>query len=438
MYRLTVPLQGSRWRSDDFLKGRNKVRGAVHKRSILGWRGRYKDWKKTHGLRDGNHHVHNNTKGALGMKIGAGLFGLRVPRNVALKDMTAGDLDLELSGHPNITNPYRYRLDDHPALDRVLENPLLSAIFVVAMPRNTPFSRGQPDALPKSWEDVVPALQQFKASHAALLDEVFDSVYDAERGGDSSASPSSDVHDVAELSDEGGELSSIGASHVVLASPYDSIVLNLDPNGDVRGDLVQLWKAHRAAMTKAASEEKTDVKPSIDYRKNSSVRDITLLRRSTPLPPALATAAAAAAAAVHPEHAAPVNLLGVVSKIQQELPGSLRLVSHIDGCTGAPNSSPVNSLLRWFFYSNDPRSAIGDVVSNGRKVVPCAVLVRTEGLHDGVERAVRSRFGFQFVDEDVTNVAAMLAKWSLEGTSAPRGEHVHSAACGHADRKSVV
>ncbi|KEG13490.1 hypothetical protein DQ04_00971000 [Trypanosoma grayi] len=124
-----------RWGPRDFLRGRTKRGGAIHTRHTHGSSGRYKRLSSLFGLRDGRRHAWNHLKGGLGIKLGGGLFGLRIPRQHVLSTLSPDDYDIALHGHPNITNPYRQHMDEHPDLKGVMRNACLSVHLVVLMPR---------------------------------------------------------------------------------------------------------------------------------------------------------------------------------------------------------------------------------------------------------------------------------------------------------------
>ncbi|KAG8348467.1 hypothetical protein TRVL_00716 [Trypanosoma vivax] len=93
-------------------------------------------------------------RGGLGLKVGGGLFGLRIPRQHALSTLSKEEYDIVLHGHPNITNPYRYQLDKHPDLKSVMSNASLDVHVVLLMPRVARVSEAQ-KALPPSWESLL-------------------------------------------------------------------------------------------------------------------------------------------------------------------------------------------------------------------------------------------------------------------------------------------
>lgn len=135
MIRLTA-LSLGRWGSRDFMRGRTKRGGAVHTRHTHGSKGRYKRLStRYNSIRDGRRHGPNHMQGGLGIKIGGGLFGLRIPRQHQLSTMTKEDFDLEIYGHPNITNPYRERMEEHPSLKSIMMNAAISLQLVVLLPR---------------------------------------------------------------------------------------------------------------------------------------------------------------------------------------------------------------------------------------------------------------------------------------------------------------
>lgn len=159
MLRLPQRLLG-RWNSRDFLRGRSKCAGAVHTRHTHGSKGRYKRLSSLYGLRDGRRHSGNRLGAGLGVKLGGGLFGLRIPRQHALSTMSQADYELEVYGHPNITNPYRHCLHEHPTLDLVRANPGVGLHVVLLLPR---VSRARADphpVIPPSWRAVTERLWQ--------------------------------------------------------------------------------------------------------------------------------------------------------------------------------------------------------------------------------------------------------------------------------------
>ena len=89
-----------------FIRGSHREgKGFVHTSPVNGSRGGHKKFYKTHGARDGSPSATNSTSGALGTKLGGGLFGGRAPRAMHLKGMTEEEFDLQAYGHPNILNP---------------------------------------------------------------------------------------------------------------------------------------------------------------------------------------------------------------------------------------------------------------------------------------------------------------------------------------------
>jgi hypothetical protein len=135
MLRCTQTWLG-RWSSRDFLRGRSKRAGAVHTRHTHGRQGRYKRLSTMYSsVRDGRRHSGNHMQGGLGIKLGGGLFGLRIPRQHQLSHMTKEEFDLEVFGHPNITNPYREHLEEHPDLKSVMMNARVAVKMVVLLPR---------------------------------------------------------------------------------------------------------------------------------------------------------------------------------------------------------------------------------------------------------------------------------------------------------------
>lgn len=162
MLRFTCTDLG-RWGSRDFLRGRSKRAGAVHTRHTHGRQGRYKRLSAvTASVRDGRRHAGNHMQGGLGIKLGGGLFGLRIPRQHQLSHMTREDFDLEVYGHPNITNPYRDHLAEHPDLKSVMMNATVALRLVVLLPR-APRRLAAP--VPAQWLAVV---QDVRAALAAL------------------------------------------------------------------------------------------------------------------------------------------------------------------------------------------------------------------------------------------------------------------------------
>ncbi|KPA83112.1 putative mitochondrial hypothetical protein [Leptomonas pyrrhocoris] len=157
MLRCTQALLG-RWSSRDFLRGRSKRAGAVHTRHTHGRQGRYKRLSTVcSSIRDGRRHAGNHMQGGLGIKLGGGLFGLRIPRQHQLSHMSKEEYDLEIHGHPNITNPYREHLDEHPDLKSVMMNATVAVKMVVLLPRVARNGDGADAAtvVPAKWKRVV-------------------------------------------------------------------------------------------------------------------------------------------------------------------------------------------------------------------------------------------------------------------------------------------
>lgn len=156
----TRPLLG-RWGPRDFLRGRSKKGGAIHIRHTHGSKGRYKRLSDIHGIRDGRRHASNHTQGGLGIKLGGGLFGLRIPRQHKLSTLTREEFDLQIYGHPNITNPYREMISEHPQLREVMENAKVCLRIIALMPRVARTNSGAPLA---RWSAFAEDLQSFLAS----------------------------------------------------------------------------------------------------------------------------------------------------------------------------------------------------------------------------------------------------------------------------------
>ncbi|CCW61690.1 unnamed protein product [Phytomonas sp. EM1] len=157
MLRLSF-LRLGRWGPRDFIRGRTKRAGAVHVRHTHGSKGRYKRHSTLYTLRSGRRHVSNHMKGGLGIKLGGGLFGLRIPRQHSLSTMTREAYELEVYGHPNITNPYRGQVEAHPGLRLVMENAMPTVEVVVILPRVARISNVSEGDLPLSWGSIAEAL----------------------------------------------------------------------------------------------------------------------------------------------------------------------------------------------------------------------------------------------------------------------------------------
>ncbi|GET90707.1 hypothetical protein, conserved [Leishmania tarentolae] len=148
-----------RWSSRDFLRSRSKRAGAVHTRHTHGRQGRYKRLSSiTSSIRDGRRHASNHMQGGLGLKLGGGLFGLRIPRQHQLSHMTKEEFELEVYGHPNITNPYREHLDEHPDLKSIMLNAAVALRLVMLLPkvaRRPVQGEGDDVKVPEQWLTVV-------------------------------------------------------------------------------------------------------------------------------------------------------------------------------------------------------------------------------------------------------------------------------------------
>ncbi|CAM40263.1 conserved hypothetical protein [Leishmania braziliensis MHOM/BR/75/M2904] len=170
MIRLTYADLG-RWSSRDFLRSRSKRAGAVHTRHTHGRRGRYKRLSSiTSSIRDGRRHASNHMQGGLGVKLGSGLFGLRIPRQHQLSRMSKAEFDLEVYGHPNITNPYREHLDEHPDLKSVMMNATVVLRLVVLLPkvaRRSVQREGGDLHAPEEWLGVVREIKVALSAMAA-------------------------------------------------------------------------------------------------------------------------------------------------------------------------------------------------------------------------------------------------------------------------------
>ncbi|EPY35271.1 hypothetical protein AGDE_07502 [Angomonas deanei] len=149
-----------RWSSLDFMRGRSKKGGAIHIRHTHGSKGRYDRLSAKHGIRDGRRHSGNHMQGGLGIKLGGGLFGLRIPRQHMLSTMTKEQFDLEMHGHPNITNPYREVLELHPDLKSVMANAVLSVKMVIVLPRVKRGTTETTGPVPEEWQTVLKELEK--------------------------------------------------------------------------------------------------------------------------------------------------------------------------------------------------------------------------------------------------------------------------------------
>ncbi|PBJ80720.1 hypothetical protein BCY84_00917 [Trypanosoma cruzi cruzi] len=145
-----------RWGHRDFLRGRTKRAGAIHTRHTHGSQGRYKRLSDNFGLRDGRRHAWNHMKGGLGVKLGGGLFGLRIPRQHALSSMSREEYEVAIHGHPNITNPYRHCMYEHPDLKGVMRNASLDVHLVLLMPRVPRVTTtAVAEELPPLWDELL-------------------------------------------------------------------------------------------------------------------------------------------------------------------------------------------------------------------------------------------------------------------------------------------
>ncbi|RNF15727.1 uncharacterized protein Tco025E_05411 [Trypanosoma conorhini] len=152
-----------RWGPRDFLRGRTKRGGAIHTRHTHGSQGRYKRLSNSFGLRDGRRHAWNHMKGGLGVKLGGGLFGLRIPRQHALSTMSREQYEVSIHGHPNITNPYRHHMNEHPDLKGVMRNASLDVHVVLLMPRvprattntTTTTTTAVAEEVPHAWDELL-------------------------------------------------------------------------------------------------------------------------------------------------------------------------------------------------------------------------------------------------------------------------------------------
>ncbi|ORC90969.1 uncharacterized protein TM35_000073930 [Trypanosoma theileri] len=158
MLRFNSPSFG-RWGPRDFLRGRTKRGGAIHTRHTHGCQGRYKRLSTIYGLRDGRRHAGNHLTGGLGIKLGGGLFGLRIPRQHNLSKMSPEEFDIALHGHPNITNPYREHLNEHPDLKSVMRNAWLNVHIIVLMPRVTRLADTN-EGIPQAWKELLQHLRE--------------------------------------------------------------------------------------------------------------------------------------------------------------------------------------------------------------------------------------------------------------------------------------
>ncbi|RNF12760.1 hypothetical protein TraAM80_00115 [Trypanosoma rangeli] len=111
-------------------------------------------------------------KGGLGIKLGGGLFGLRIPRQHALSTMSRDEYEVAIYGHPNITNPYRHRMDEHPELKGVMQNASLDVHLVLLMPRvpRVTTTATVAEAVPQSWDELLWHLGEIIRKESCLMD----------------------------------------------------------------------------------------------------------------------------------------------------------------------------------------------------------------------------------------------------------------------------
>ena len=146
-------------------------RGKVHLRSILGSRGRFKKFMKTHGIRDGAPGAYNQTRKGLGIKLGyGGLFGARRSRaGEGRRTESAEEIEGRLFGHPNITNAYNGKLELHPDLAGVSAGAPLKLSLVIALPRFKFNPNFTPTKTAVSDKDNAAAAKNARKQQRALL-----------------------------------------------------------------------------------------------------------------------------------------------------------------------------------------------------------------------------------------------------------------------------
>lgn len=403
MLRMRSNILLGRWKGWDHIRGRRKTGGSIHIRHTHGSKGRYDRLSSKYGLRDGRRHAANHMRGGLGIKLGGGLFGLRIPRQNALSSMSPEELEIELHGHPNITNPYRNLLHEHPNIDGVVRNPSLRATFVVAMPR---VHRNLSQGLPKLWVHAMPLLVGLARGlepKSAVCEQppASQSVALVLATADSS---------VSMIFDE-GDSEAVGAPTTEQA---------------VTTAMELLYKELCKGARIGAADVGTARWMNIDGKK--------MLVNGTKGDVALGDIAATVDDGNGNLRIERIGVLGWISRLSEYEPVALRLQTamHINPtlpiknlpCGGTRHEAEsADALIRWFFYNNDPRAHFCDASPHAGRVFPVHTFIDcvanggdspvvTRGIvSERTHRLLRGA-GYRFLRESPEELVKTLRTWS--------------------------
>lgn len=394
-----------RWKGWDHIRGIKKVGGSIHIRHTHGSKGRYDRLSSKFGIRDGRRHISNHMKGGLGIKLGGGLFGLRIARQSALSQMTPDELDLELHGHPNITNPYRNILGQHPDLEGVVRNPSLRTTFLIAMPRVQRVSWSPVVPLPVLWQELLPKLVEiaqrlesscgFKGQQVALILCTTDLSVSLQFESHEAANSGASARDVIDHA---------------LKSLYHEFCRGVRIDAPTAGDVGWVTIDGKRMLINC------------DVKQPANQREISNKTRTD----------GSSVKVVN------VGLADHLKRLSQAEPSALRMHSTLfvsspkiqnkhDSVT--PDAETADDLIRWFIYNNDPRAHFNDAAPHACRhfsihtLVDCVDTTCSPGSSKST--AVRSAVGntvsgiirgtgYRLLKEDPLQLANCLSKWSVE------------------------
>lgn len=428
----------SKWKGWDHIKGKSKSMGAVHVRHTLGSKGHYKPLKKVaHGMRDGIRHGANHMQGGLGVKLGGGLFGLRIPRQHALSHMTPDEYELEVHGHPNITNPYRHHMEHHPDVAGVVRNAKLHATFLVAMPvvsRSTDddgtgaYTNGQHTVtlssspsnpsvrwtVPKRWLMALPALQRFATSLETLYASVDTSQASTALGEEIVlvlATSSASVSLTFDPSEHGEESRSSEAREELVEAMgklYSDFVGGITIGGSQQSTKSRVPKLFGAGLASSASSY-LPVSLAADPVLSMADKHVSKVASHSKSPPQATLCTPSSLSTSDVIHVEKMGLDAWIEHLRQTEPSALRLrtvlplipkqrkqSSSSDEGHQAPvyepqgdlrhNACTANALLKWYVYNSDPRSHYNDLLQHSSRplcvhtLVECAVPAGGSGV----------------------------------------------------------
>lgn len=389
-----TPTWLGRWKGWDHIRGMRKTGGSIHIRHTHGSKGRYDRLSSKYGLRDGRRHASNHMRGGLGVKIGGGLFGLRIPRQHALGHISASELELELHGHPNITNPYRELLDEHPNIEGVVKNPAMRATFILQLPTARSMHQSS-TAIPKTWKEAKPLL--IEVAKKLELDQ------------------------------------SIGALHqqivLVLCTEELSVSLLLDQVGDATGSephaiitsaMNLLCEETRKGARIGSSHRPADEWITIEgkrMRVNVGAGSVRHAMNERPND----------ANGICVEHIGWIGWLARLSGTEQV---ALRLrTTLLEAPRGDAmhKAETADALIRWFVYNNDPRAHFSDAAPHDNRTFPVHTFVEC-GCGESVPPAVRVKTnrllqgaGYRYLRESPSQLIDRLRCWTA-GARIPKSE----------------